>query len=237
VIPTDPIRLAARGPSTHADVQRALRPLQPDDAVGLAVAETRVDRARLEGCVASGMRARLPAGVTIVVLDAERGAAMAELAAQQGAWPAEAAPAIGVPWGVLVRDSTDQLSQSRVEPFGAGGSGGGIFGLSLGQTTDYTLRLQAELLDLRAGQRLGSAGAFYAAHGGGALVAGIAGGAGGSVAFAVPFVLPVIRLPAGTSAMAICEAFGRAIGDGLVRATTPAPEQPAEPAATAPEAK
>ncbi|PWS36890.1 hypothetical protein DFH01_08330 [Falsiroseomonas bella] len=227
VIPTDPVRLAARGPSTNAQVTAAGRTLAEGERIVLVIRETQLDPDRLHRCIADGMRARLPAsGPTVVALDPAGAARLsAAVPADLTAALPEELARFGVEWAVVVRDGSTRVATPESGLDGYGGGGGGVIGGYVGERVDYALSLEATILDLRERRRLGRATAWYAARGGGGIAAGIAGGGGGDVAIAVPFVLPIIRVPAGTSALAICNAFGRTIGDALVSAT-------AQPAAT-----
>jgi hypothetical protein len=224
VIPTDQMRLASARPGTESTLVRAARPLRAGDTVGLAVLETTLDRARLKRCIAGGMTARLPDGVALVSLDETRVVPLAAAPSSgQGDLP-EAVASVDADWAVLVRDVTQRSSSSGSRLIE---DRGGSFGVLGGTETTYQLRLDAVLLDLRARRGLGQASASYVARGSEQVAAGIASFASGT-GFAVPFVLPILRLPAGTSAMAICDAFGRAVGEALVAAAAP-PSPSAEP--------
>lgn len=223
VIPTDPVRLAAQGPATSAQLTRATRPLQAGDTVALVVQETSLDRGRLEQCIAAGIRSRLPSGVTLVALDAPRATTLGALVSAREVELGQEATALGAEWAVLVRDATAQHSASDSGFFADGGGGGGVVGVQGGTDITYSLRLEGLLLDLRGQRRLGQASAVYSAHGGGRIAAGIVGMGGGGGGIVLPFVLPIIRLPGGTSAMAICNAFGRSVADALVRAAATPP--------------
>ena len=231
VVPTDPLRMAAYGPTTGAAVEPAGHALREGERIALVIRETQLDPARLHACIAAGMRPRLPSpGASIVALD-EAGVArlLAALPSERDAALPEEVAALGVEWAVVVRDSSTRAATPERDFGGHGASGGGIIGGYVGERVEYGLSLEAAILDLRARRRLGMATAWYAARGGGGVAAGIMAAAGGGLAIAVPFILPVIRLPAGTTAMAICDAFGRAIGDALVKATTPQPPAGAAP--------
>ena len=226
VNPMDPLRLAARGPGTGAWVVQTERPMQVGDRIALVVLASEVDEARLRRCVQQGIEARLPRpGPQIVALEAEaagRLAAALAVVPRPATLPEEVA-ALGADWAVTVRDVSTHSARSDSEPIVAEGG----VGYYAGERTDHALRLQGEVVDLRGRRRLGEAMAWYDARGGGGVAAGIAGG--GGIIF--PFIMPVVRLPAGTSAMAICNAFGRTIGDALVKATTPG-QAPAASATT-----
>ena len=218
VVPTDPLRMAAYGPTTGAAVEPAGHALREGERIALVIRETQLDPARLHACIAAGMRPRLPSpGASIVALD-EAGVArlLAALPSERDAALPEEVAALGVEWAVVVRDSSTRAA-TPVRGFdGHGATGGGIMGGYAGERVHYNLLLEATILDLRARRRLGTATAYYWAEGGGGVAAGIIGGGG----IILPFILPVVDLPAGTSAMAICDAFGRKIGDALVQATT-----------------
>jgi hypothetical protein len=220
VIPTDPMRLASEGPATASEVVRAARPMRAGDTVGLAVLETSVDRARLHRCIAGGIASRLPAGVALVSLDEARFAALTAAASSgQEALP-DAIVEAGADWAILVRDVTRQSSSTGSRLIEDRGGSLGVLG---GTETTYELRLDAVLADLRARRAVGRATASYAARGSEQVAAGIASFVSGT-GLAVPFVLPIFRLPAGTTAMAICYAFGRSVADALVSAAA----QPAD---------
>jgi hypothetical protein len=219
VIPTDPIRLAAQGPATNAQVIAAGRVLAEGERIALVIRETQLDPDRLHRCIADGMRTRLPSpGPAVVALDA---ASAGRLSAGVPTDPALALPeemaGFGVEWAVVVRDASTRVATPESGLDGYGSGSGGVIGGYVGERVDYALSIEATILDLRERRRLGRAMAWYAARGGGGIAAGIAGGGG----IALPFVLPIVRVPAGTSALSICNAFGRAIGDALVSATAP----------------
>lgn len=220
VIPTDPIRLAAQGPSTNAQVTAAGRGLAEGERIALVIRETQLDRDRLHRCITDGMRARLPApSPAVVALDP---ASAARLSAVTAIGPTQALPeemdGFGVEWAVLVRDasraSSDHRTRSVVE---ADIAGSGFLGGASERRTSYRLELEATILDTKARRRLGWVTAVHFTEGSSEVMAGLAVLGG----LPVPAVLPIIRLPAGTSALAICNAFGRAIGDALVSATRP----------------
>lgn len=219
VVPTDPLRMAVYGPTTTASVAPAGHGLREGERIALVIRQTQVDPARLQGCIADAMRARLPApGPALVTLDeAGAGRLLAGLPAEAGAALAEDVSGLGADWAVVVRDASTRVATPERDFGGSSGGGGGALGVYAGQRVDYNLFLEATVLDLRERRTLGRATAWYGAQGGGGVAAGIIGGAG----IILPFILPVIRLPAGTSAMAICDAFGRRIGEALVQATTP----------------
>ncbi|WP_270937295.1 hypothetical protein [Falsiroseomonas oryzae] len=235
VIPTDPIRFAARGPSISAAVAPATHPLGEGERIALVIRRTQLDPDRLHRCIADGMRARLPSpGAAVVALEPADAARLAAAVPTDLDAPLpEELAGFGVEWAVVVSDASTRVGTPERGFGGGGGSGGAIIGGYVGERVDYALSLGATILDLRERRRLGDATARCGARGGGGIAAGVAGAAGGSIGIIVPFVLPIIRLPAGTSALTICNAFGRAIGDALVQATRPAAESPDEPAATA----
>lgn len=227
VVPVDPMRLAARGPTVGAQMTAAGHALAAGERIALVIQETQLDPQRLQRCIADGMRTRLPQpGPAVVALDEAAAARLAaSLPAEQDAPLPEEVSVIGAAWAILVRDGSRRAATPESGFGGQGGGGGAMLGGYVGERVDYALSLEAVILDLQARRRLGRATAWYAAQGGGGIAAGIIGGGG----IALPFVLPIIRLPGGTSALAICNAFGRSLGDALVAATTPQP--PATPAA------
>jgi hypothetical protein len=83
--------------------------------------------------------------------------------------------------------------------------------------------LEGDVLDLRGRRHRGRVWTRFETKGGGYIFAGIVGGASGSGAFALPFALPVLILPGGSSALAICSAFGRALADHLIERSPSAP--------------
>lgn len=227
VVPVDPMRLAARGPTVGAQMTAAGHALAAGERIALVIQETQLDPQRLQRCIADGMRTRLPTpGPTVVSLEPEAAARLAAaLPTDFDAPLPEEMTGAGVEWAVVVRDASRRVATPEGGIGGHGGSSGGMFGGYIGERVDYALSLEATILDLRVPRRLGRATAWYGAQGGGGIAAGIIGGGG----FALPFVLPIIRLPGGTGALAICNAFGRSLGDALVAATTP--QTPATPAA------
>lgn len=229
VVPTDPMRFASRGPTMGTQVTAAGHALAAGERIALVIQETQLDPARLQRCIADGMRTRLPTpGPTVVSLEPEAAARLAAaLPTDLDAPLPEEVRGAGAEWAVVVRDASRRVATPEGGIGGHGGSSGGVFGGYIGERVDYALSLEGVILDLRAGRRLGRATAWYGAQGGGGIAAGIAGAAGGSVGIVVPFVLPIIRLPAGTSALTICNAFGRSLGEALVAATAPAPVTPA----------
>lgn len=225
VVPTDPMRFASRGPMMGTQVTAAGHALAAGERIALVIQETQLDPARLQRCIADGMRTRLPTpGPTVVSLEPEAAARLAAaLPTDLDAPLPEEMRNAGVEWAVVVRDASRRVATPEGGIGGHGGSSGGMFGGYIGERVDYALSLEGVILDLRTGRRLGRATAWYGAQGGGGVAAGIIGGGG----IALPFVLPIIRLPAGTSALTICNAFGRSLGEALVAATAPAPVTPA----------
>jgi hypothetical protein len=208
-----------------AQVTAAGQALAAGERIALVIRDTQLDPARLQRCIADGMRTRLPTpGPTVVSLEPDAAARLAEaLPTDLDAPLPEEMSGAGVEWAVVVRDASRRMATPEGGIGGHGTGSGAMLGGYIGERVDYALSLEAAILDLRARRRLGRATAWYGAQGGGGIAAGIIGGGG----FAMPFVLPIIRLPAGTSALAICNAFGRSLGEALVAAAGSAPVAPA----------
>jgi hypothetical protein len=214
VVPVDPIRLAARGPATGAQLDRTSRPLQPTDRLAVTLRNPREDAPRLLGCVIAGVQARLPPdGPAVLAPDdvaTARLSALVDAVDRDGTLGAEAA-SMGFDWLLTVEDTTSRdpvpWDKEGALPLG--------FGFGVGQSVSYTLKMFGQVFDLRTRRQLGTVWARYDASGGTYVVAGFIA--------ALPFVLPVVVLPGGTTAMSICAAFGRVLGATLLQATTPAP--------------
>jgi hypothetical protein len=222
IMALDPLLLAMQGPSTGVALAVAGRPLGPDTRLAVLLRGEGAPAAALRHCVAEGMRARLPEGrpapeepdaaigaQLLLLLEAER---------EDGRLPPGGA-GTGFDWLVTVEDATEASGGPGTRPVVQSGGSGGMIAIAVGQTTQHHLLLRGAVHDLQRGWRLGHVTAAFDTEEGSMLVAGIAGGAGA----AMPFVLPVIVMPGGTSAMAICTAFGRTLAEALVAATTPLP--------------
>lgn len=222
VVPVDAVRLASRGPTIEHDVTIIGRPLAAGERIALMIRETQLDPARLQRCIAEGMRTRLPSpGPEVVALDeaAARRLVAALPADPQAALPL-AADEVGAEWALVVRDT----SRRAARPESGVAAAGAMMAAVVGEHADYALALEAAMLDLRARRPLGRATASYAASGGSGIAVGIALAAG----IPVPIVLPLVAPPAGTSALTICDAFGRSLAEALLVATgTPTGAAPA----------
>jgi hypothetical protein len=128
----------------------------------------------------------------------------------------------GVDWLVTVQDLTTENARWGLGPGVSGNSSGSMIGIGGGRTTEHHLALRAEVFDVEGRRRAGSVTASFETRSGGYVVAGVAAGGG----IALPFVLPIVVLPAGTGGLTLCSAVGRALGDALVRATAQPPEVP-----------
>ncbi|WP_372619063.1 hypothetical protein [Falsiroseomonas sp.] len=219
VLAIDPIRLAAYGPELKGGLTHAAHPLGRRARLALLLLEPGLHALALRDCIGSGLQASLPTGLSpSPLLDDDTAAALAEVAQAaltDGPLPAFAG-SLGFEWLVAVRDRSETtVEEPATETFG--GSGG--IGIARLGGHRYALDLQAMVVDLRGPARLGTLTARFETRSRSGIAAGIVGGGGA----AAPFVTPVVMLPAGTTALAICDAFARAIAGALVEATAPAP--------------
>jgi hypothetical protein len=222
--PTESLRYSREGPQIVSSVTAAERPLRPDDRLVLIVANPRADADRVRTCVAAGLAGRLPerrpapstpqpevAARLLPLLDSFRSDPPAN--APHPALPSEVAM-FDADWLIVMEDRTGPLARtsSDIEAT-VRGRVGYTYGFGVGPFLGYTLALRGDIFDLRARRRLGSVSAAFDTFAGQYVVV-----ASGGLAAAI---LPVIRPPVGTTAMAICEAFGQVLGTALLRAAAP----------------
>lgn len=150
---------------------------------------------------------------------ARDGVAPAERFALRTDQPPPEAATLGLDWLIVVEDATSERTGRTLGPVAEGNSSGDVLGLAEGRTVQRRIGLSGTIFDLRGRRRVGAVTTTFDTTSGSYVVAGIAATGG----IAVPFVLPVIVLPAGTGPMTVCSAFGRAIGDALMRASTAPP--------------
>jgi hypothetical protein len=220
-----PVDLALVGPRFGGAVAVGAGPLFPGDRLALLLLDPGPNADELWPCIAGGMRARLPsAGPAPLRPEAPRTAGLLAVARAAEADDRLAVPPAGLGYDWLVA-VTDRSSSGPEEETSEGLHGGGALGVAIARGRRYALDLQARVLDLRAGRRIGTVGAHVDTRSRAGVAAGLFGGTGA----AAPLILPMVELPAGTSALAICDAFGRAVGDALVAATAEAPGRQAIP--------
>jgi hypothetical protein len=225
----EPIRYTITGPGTSVQLADTGRAIEPGERLALVVSKPREDAARLAACVASGLASRLPGGQPAPIIpDAEAAARILSIIeplargpglVQAGGALPPAAAGLGFDWIVMAEDQSSQdantgvdrtLVPGRPEPWRQE--------VRAGRTVVYRLALMATIFDLR-GQRLrGTVDTYFDTQGGAYLIMSGTGMYAG--------VAPMIEVPAGTGAMTICAAFGRAIGDVLQRATSPEARPP-----------
>lgn len=208
----DPLWLAMLGPRTISELVAA-RPIGPGDRLALLVMNPGEDAHALGACVVGGLRTHLRDRPPIVELTAsERVRASIADEGLPRALPAASAQ-LGTEWLIVVTDrSVARLEQSSFSDlFGEHG-----LGLAHVTGTQYTLRLHGQLFDLRNADSLGVVTATFDTHGRSGLAVGIVGV---PLSLAYPVALPIVHFPAGRNALAICDAFGRALADGLLRAS------------------
>jgi hypothetical protein len=218
VVPTGPIRLAREGAATTGGLVPVERALAASDRIALFVGGEQRDAETLRHCIARAVASRLPGGGPVPMKpDADaavRLAAMVSTAEPGGPLPARVA-AEGFDWLISVRDATT-TSSVPIRNFGFDNAFQGAIGGAVGEQTEYHLSLFARVFDGRSGRALGTLGAYHDTRSSSGVSAGVV-----AIFVPIPFFVPFAELPAGTSAMAICDAFGRAVGDALVAATAP----------------
>jgi hypothetical protein len=212
--PGESIRLARQGPDIQRDLRGPTRPAQAGERVVLLLQPRLADGERIRACVEAGLRARLPAGIAVVGGDPAQGAAWVAATttdAPPRPWPGPAEEA----WLVVLEDHSSVTSGFERVAEGGGGGGGFGFAVGGGQVARHRLAIEGRVWDLRGRLPLGTVAARFDTRGGGYVVGGLVGGAGGGGAIILPYLLPVVMLPAGTSATTICAAFAAALGDAL----------------------
>ncbi|WP_198369426.1 hypothetical protein [Roseomonas rosulenta] len=226
----EPIRYVIEGPNTSAQVVEAGRPLQAEDRLALVVTRPRAEAGRVAACVAAGLGSRLPGGhPSPVVLEAEAAArvlAMVEpllrgegFVRTGGALPPEVGT-LGFDWLVVVEDhSSDDATTGVDRSLVPGRSNLGRQEVRVGRTVRYRLALLGTLLDIRGRRLLGTVWGSFETQGGAYLIVS------GTSPFAAA-AAPMIEVPAGTGAMTICSAFGRSVGDAVLRAAPPLRQPP-----------
>jgi hypothetical protein len=215
VWPGESMRLATRGPEIRGGLQSPTRPAAAGDRVVLVLQPRLADGERIRACVEAGLRRRLPAGIEVVGTTAERAAPWLgrtpDSAAAPPAWPGPAEEA----WLVAIEDRSSVTSGFERVAEAEGTGGGFAFGVGGGHVARHHLEIEGRVWDLRGRVPLGTVVARFDTRGGGYVIGGLVGGAGGGGAIILPYLLPVVVLPAGTSASAICAAFGEALGTAL----------------------
>ncbi len=217
-----PIDLALTGPRLGGAMAVGAGPLSPRDRLALLLLDPGEEAEALWLCVAGGIRARLPAAGP-APLRAEGAHAADLLAAARAAARDDRLDVppggFGFDWLVAV---TDRSGAGAEEEMREGLHGGGGLGVVIARGRRYALDLEARVLDLRAGRRIGTVTGHVDTQSRAGVAIGIFGGMGA----AAPLILPMVEMPAGTTALAICDAFGRAVGDALVAATAARPAAP-----------
>lgn len=216
--PGESVRLASRGPDVLRDLRPPTRRAEAGDRVVLVLRPRFADGDRIRACVEAALRPRLPAGVDLVAADPARAAPWFDLAPRTEDPPPEWDGPPEEAWLVTLEDRSSVASGFERVAEGGGGGGGFGFAVGGGQVARHHLEIEARVWDLRGRVPLGTVAARFDTRGGGYVVGGLIGGAGGGGAIILPYLLPVVVLPAGTSASSICTAFGTALGDALVDA-------------------
>lgn len=221
VWPGESVRFATQGPAVDAGLPGVARPAEAGDRLVLLTPPGGQDATRLRNCVAHALRARLPEAVELAVPEAAEEAALRAILAQP---EPPRTPQPGDAWLVVVRDLSDTQSgyEQVYERLDSTTSAARTFGFAAGggQVSRHHLQLEGRVWDWRSRTPVGSVTVQFDTHGGGYVIGGVFGGVStidmrGGI---MPFLVPVVVLPAGTTAMSICTAFGRALGDGLAAA-------------------
>lgn len=226
----EPLAYAITGPGISRELTDTGQAIRPGDRLALVVVNPREDAARVAACVAAGIASQLPDGQPVPAIpDADAAARILAtfepLSRSPSLGPAAGVlpPETGMPgfdWIVVIEDQSSRNVTTGMDTSPVPGRPeGDRFEARLGQTTVYHLALRGTIFDLRERRLRGTVQAHIDTQGGAYLIFSGRGTAG---AFA-----PMLEIPAGTGAMTICAAFGRAVGDALAR-TTP-PETPAPP--------
>ena len=219
VWPGESMRLATRGATIGGDLRPPARSAEAGERVVLVLRPRLADGDRIRACVEAALRRRLPAGLKVVPASAEQGGPWLDVepgsAAAIPAWPGPPEEA----WLVALEDRSRAASGFEPVAEGSGGGGGGFgFAVGGGHVSRHHLEIEGRVWDLRGRVPLGAVRASFDTRGGGYVVGGLVGGAASGGAIVLPYLLPVVVLPAGTSASAICTAFGEALGNALTDA-------------------
>ncbi|WP_237215315.1 hypothetical protein [Falsiroseomonas oryziterrae] len=215
VILDDPVRLAIEGPAVRVEVLPAGRALGPTDRLGVIIVDARTDAVALTACISAGLRARLPrSGPTPQMLAED--AARAVVAALENAAPegARLPPdlAAGWDWLVLVRDRSESVAQP---PHWETLRGQTHVTAAHVEGMRHALELEGRVIASSSGRQVAEVTSRFVTHARSGFGVGIVAGTGAGA----PFALPVVEVPAGADAMAICNAFGWR-GAGARRAMT-----------------